>query len=165
MRWDNSGFPIGRSIALTFLLFFITCSTASVFAQIQECPSDTPDHKSLMEYFLTESKYEIYRAEHNIPGNALSSLRTLGGRHAAPHDPSVPTDNSLCQTLNTGYSDEFPSEENPDPYYHSVYYTAGGFYFVVVKIRPHSDPNRVRFGLEYVVVYDSNLNRLMGYTI
>lgn len=152
-----------KSLLHTFVAMTVLLCFPSVSAQSAGCPSDTPIHREMVEKFLTSNEYADALSTYSIPVNSVNSLRRLGVR--AIGDQGSISDATACEILNDYYSNHIQSPLNPDPYHQSAYYTASGFYFVVLRLRPALDPNQLRLGLEYIIIYDSNMNRLMGYTI
>lgn len=148
-------------LAMAILLLYFTPASA----QVAGCPMDTPTHREMIEEFLTSNEYAHARNTYSIPSNAINSLRHLGSRHIIIGEQGSMTDTAACGILNDYYSNHIQSPQNPDPFHQPVYYTAGGFYFVVLRLRPAPGPNQLLLGLEYVVIYDSTMTRLMGYTI
>lgn len=69
-----------------------------------------------------------------------------------------------CENLNSKLQETVAKKIDGKPVYKLSYYTAGNYYFAVGSIRQPNDTNKVATGLSFLIIYDSNLNKLSGYS-
>ena len=122
-----------------------------------KCPKEGYNAIGFLESFLTSDKL-------------LPARQATGTTHLTPSQVQIltdPTNTSICEQITNSYpqttSRKYPGTE--EKFHHLVYYKVGEFYFVIIKIRPDSNPDTITAGLEYVDVYDSELNFLKGYSM
>lgn len=159
-------FTLNRLVKASLCLVLACMTTESHAHTLQPtCPGDDPHNRSLIEYVLTSADFQEDRANLNIPETAINSLRVLGSTGIIIAEPSGPSDSVACAHFKDLYDFDFVSPQNPDPRRQPVFYQAGNFYFVVRVIRPSIELDTIRAGLSYVIIFDSNLNRLKGYAV
>jgi hypothetical protein len=118
------------------------------------CPAQNDINESIVEDFLTKSYWSSERTETGTESLTISQITLL-------------TDsgyNSVCTSFNNTYQ-EMLDEENGlgEPLFNVTYYKAGSFYFVVITIRQSDDPSYISTGVNYITVYNQNLNLVGAY--
>jgi hypothetical protein len=118
------------------------------------CPEPNDRNKEIVENFLTKSNWATERQE-------------TGAGILSPSQISVLTDSndsSVRASFNTTHQESLEEENgNGEPAYNVTYYKAGSFYFVVITMRQSDDPNIIGFGLNFIVIYNQNLDLIKGY--
>lgn len=111
---------------------------------------------TIMETFITHPNWASERISTGTNGLSTSQIQLLTDSQFS----------QTCQDLNTRYSQTISKKSGPnnDPTYDFVYYKAGNFYFAIIVPAPPSDPDEVVVGLSFLSIFDSNLNRLAGYS-
>ncbi|MBN2732796.1 MAG: hypothetical protein JXR26_10240 [Balneolaceae bacterium] len=126
--------------------------TNSVFAG--PCPGEVEDNRNYLKSFLTSEEWEQGRQETNIDHLSYSQINVLAS----------PEFNATCETLNNRYQEAFVEKySDGSSKYELTYYKVGNYYFVIISRRQPSDPNLVASGVEYITIYDENLNVIKGY--
>ena len=159
----------GKSIIviLCSLMLFISqqvSSNSSNFAEVgnlnieklqDPCPDDNELNRDIMESFLTSPDWSKERNETGIEGLSTSQIDVLVQSNYS--DVCKNLNNLLQETISTTTS-------SGKPRYNLTYYKAGSHYFAVVTLRQPDDPDEVVFGLAALIIYDSNLNKIVGYS-
>jgi len=146
-----------HTILLTLLTVFgLTCAASSTPAShatsaagapaptATSCPSGSERGLSMVENFLTKPEGAGARGETGTSGLSTSQIEAVQNQ-------------SVCQTLDETYA----TSEFAD--YNVTYYEAGDFYFVVAILEQPEDPNRVRFGISFIWVYNEDVDLIAGY--
>ncbi len=77
-----------------------------------------------------------------------------------------PTDDDVCEEFNTHFAPSIAKTVGPDndKNYHVRYYKAGDFYFVVIILAQPANQDYYLVGLSHLYIYDSNLEKIKGYS-
>lgn len=119
------------------------------------CPSDNDLTRGNVERFISHPDWSDNRTATGTSGLSLSQLKVLTDSQ----------NSSTCQYFNSEFADTInESWADNSPAYHIVYYKAGGFYFVSIVVAQCSDPEYVSVGLSYLIVFDTSLNEIKGYS-
>ena len=150
-------------IIITFLTYPDICNellnsnsellyAGSSFAAV--CPEPDEGNLSVLEEFLTSTEWSSERAETNTGGLSVSQIMPL-------NDSSH---SSICATFNKKY-EQYLNEMNgiSEKAYNVNYYKVDRYYFVVITIRQSEEPDYIISVLEYLDVYNQNLEPIKGY--
>jgi hypothetical protein len=123
-------------------------------AFITPCPNPNEINKSIVEDFLTKSYWSSERAETNTTLLTVSQVSVLTDAN----------NSSICTSLNDTYQEALVEENGlGEPANNVTYYKAGTFYIVVISIRQSDDPNYMTTGINFIDVYNQNLDLIKGY--
>ncbi len=77
-----------------------------------------------------------------------------------------PTDETVCETLNDLHAGMIAKTVGAgnDKNYDVVFYKAGSFYFVIIVLAQPAHQDYYLVGLSFINIYDSNLQRIKGYS-
>ena len=123
------------------------------YISVATCPGPNSNNRSIIEDFLIESDWSSERTETNTQGLSVSQITVLSDSNYS----------SVCSSLNNTYQEMLNKKHGGEQGYNVTYYKVGSFYFVVISIRQSEDPNIVTTGLEYLDVYNQNLELIQGY--
>lgn len=144
-------------ITITILLLSIWSSIPAELNGSEQCPEEGYNAIEMLEGFLTSPDMLDARQEIGTTNLTVYQIQIL----------TDPEDSSICEQITDSYESE-PNkmiEGTNEKFYHMVYYKVGVFYIVVIKIRGHPDPDWLILGLEFIDVFDSELNHIMGYSM
>lgn len=121
------------------------------------CRPDNEWTRENLKIFLTHQDWTDGRQETGTQGISASQLQVLSNNNNE--------DKSVCSDLTAEFMDTI-NETWPDGSnaYNVTFYKAGSFYFVSIAIAQPDDPNKAAVGLSFITIYDSNLNRIKGYS-
>jgi hypothetical protein len=121
---------------------------------ISQCPVANSNTEGVLEEFLTLSEWSSARQETNTDNLTTGQITLL----------TSPNHTSKCETFNNQYQEALSEEwESGGKTYDVTYYKAGDFYFVVILLKEPNDSNVAASGVNYLDVYDDNLNLVKGY--
>lgn len=121
---------------------------------IGPCPAEVEDNRNYLESFITDPEWEQARQETNTDHLTISQITLL----------QSPEYSSACETFNNRFNEAF-SETYSDGSreYEITYYKVDTYYFVIISRRQPTDPELVASGVEYITIFDDNLNVVKGY--
>lgn len=73
-----------------------------------------------------------------------------------------PEDDLICQQLYQLHQQAIEAIYEGQQKYEVVFYKASDFYFVSDQFRLTDNPDKIVFGVQGIIIYDQNLNRLAG---
>lgn len=121
---------------------------------INPCPTENAKNRGILEEFLTESQWSKERQESNTNHLKPSQIKVL----------ESPEYSSVCSQFNDRYEEAFTEEwQSGGKKYDVTYFKAGNFFFVLISLRAPKDPNVAGTGVDYLHVYDQNVNLIEAY--
>jgi hypothetical protein len=146
-----------RLITITILLLSIWSSNPAELNGSEQCPEEGYNAIEMLEGFIADPEMLDARQETGTTNLTVSQIQIL----------TDPEDSSICDQITNLFISESTKliEGTNEKFYHMVYYKVGDFFIVVIKIRGHPDPDWLILGLEFIDVFDSELNHIMGYSM
>lgn len=118
------------------------------------CPGPSADNHTIVEDFLTKSYWSSERAETNTGSVTVSQITLL----------TDSSDGFACTSFNDIYQEALDEENSPgEKAYNVSYYKAGSFYFVVISIRQPANESYIATGVNYIHIYNLNLDLVKAY--
>ncbi|NBC26886.1 MAG: hypothetical protein GVY08_08490 [Bacteroidetes bacterium] len=129
--------------------------THSLKQSINVCPAENNLARENLELFISHPDWSNNRIDTGTNGLSVSQIQLLtDSQHS-----------SVCQNFNSEFDDTINETwSKGGSKYDLVYYKVGSFYFVSIVVAQPSDPEYVSVGLSFLIIYDSNLNRIEGFS-
>jgi hypothetical protein len=144
-------------LTISLLVIVGTSSSYETFEYVNKCSEEGYGAIDMLKGFITDPDMLDARQETGTTHLTVSQIQIL----------TDPEDSSKCEQITSLYTSEPTKliEGTNEKFYHMVYYKVGEFYFVIIKLRGHPDPEWLILGLEFIDVFDSELNHIMGYSM
>lgn len=118
------------------------------------CPGPNAINNSIVEDFLTKPVWDARREAANAGSVSVSQITLL----------TDSSDGSACASFNDMFQDALDEENSPgEKAYNVTYFKAGSLYFIVIFIRQPDNESYIATGVNYMAVYNHNLDLIKAY--
>lgn len=128
--------------------------TQSSNNNVSPCPVEVEDNENYIKSFLTSAEWAKGRQETNTEHLTMSQVTVL----------TSPQFNTTCETLNNRFQEAISETYSDGSHtFDLTYYKVGNYYFVIISRRQPAKPDLVASGVEYITIFDNNLDVVKGY--